>query len=83
MKIQRNGKGYRVGQCHHRAKLTDVDVALIFELRMQGLSIVAIARKMECGRTTVYKIIRGMMRNQAIEEVRYLTTPYYLKKPVL
>lgn len=73
MKIQRNSKGYRIGQCHHRAKLTDADVALIFALRMQGFSIVTIAKKMECGCTTVYKIINGQMRNQSVEQVRYLT----------
>lgn len=73
MKIQRNSKGYRVGQCHHRAKLTDMDIAMIFELRMKGLSIVSIAKKMDCGCTTVYKILNGQMRNQAIELAQYLS----------
>ena len=66
MIIKRNSKGYRIGQCHHRAKLSDADVALIFELRRQGLYLREIAAKMECGQTTVKKILTGQIRNQAI-----------------
>lgn len=67
--INRNCKGYRIGESHPRARLTNADVELIFELRGEELSITEIAEKMECGRTTVYKIVTGKMRGQAIYQV--------------
>lgn len=75
MIIKRNSKGYRIGQSHHRAKLSDADVALIFELRKQGLYQREIAEKMECGQTTVKKILSGKIRNQAIAHVENTETP--------
>lgn len=65
MWVEYNRKGYRIGETHHRAKLTNHEVALIFELREQGLTIARIAEKMECGSTTVWKILQGQLRGQS------------------
>lgn len=54
----------KYGENHWRARLTDRDVDLIFQLREQGLTIAAIARTMECGSTTVQKILRGEIRGR-------------------
>lgn len=40
-------QGARVGETHHRAKLTDADVEQIFALRAYGLSYKAIADKFD------------------------------------
>lgn len=69
--ICRNSKGYRIGEGHHNARLTNEDVAHILMLRSAGFSFKAIAKKMECGVTTVYKIVTGEMRGHAIYEVAH------------
>ncbi|WP_162615294.1 helix-turn-helix domain-containing protein [Saezia sanguinis] len=70
MELQYNDRGYRIGQSHHKARLTDRDVELIFELREQGMTIVSIAERMECGRTTVWKILHGEIRSQPVVKSR-------------
>lgn len=63
-----NNAGYRIGESHHRAKLTDEDVALILALRAAGLSYGEIARKWDAGvcisRSTVRDICLGRIRGQ-------------------
>ena len=56
--------GCRVGETHHRARLTDHDVDLIRELREHGLTYQEIADKFECGRSTVRDIIKCRRRWQ-------------------
>jgi len=46
-KTQR-GPGWRIGETHHNAKLTDDDVELIRLLRERGMNTVEIARKFDC-----------------------------------
>ena len=70
VELQYNDRGYRIGQSHHKARLTDRDVELIFELREQGMTIVSIAERMECGRTTVWKILHGEIRSQPVVKSR-------------
>jgi predicted transcriptional regulator len=61
--IRRNARGWRVGECHHRAKLTDDDVRLIRELRAEfGLTYRVIAEKFECGKSTVERIVKNRCR---------------------
>lgn len=67
--IYRNSKGYRIGESHPRARLTNADVEHIFALREEGLSFRAIAEKMDCGSTTVNKIIKGQIRGQTICQI--------------
>ena len=64
-----NDRGKRIGQDHHRAKLTDADIDLIFELREAGLSYLEIAGKFDdieggISRSTVRDILKGRRRAQ-------------------
>ena len=64
-----NDQGKRIGQDHHRAKLTDSDIDLIFELRDAGLSYLEIAGKFDdieggISRSTIRDIIKGRRRAQ-------------------
>lgn len=60
--------GYRVGETHHRAKLSDADVETILYLRDAGLTYDQIAAKFDDGvtvsRSTVRDICRGRIRGQ-------------------
>lgn len=58
----KRGNGWRVGETHHRAKLTDHDVELIRVLHEDGLSCAEIARKFYCARTTVSSIVNYQHR---------------------
>lgn len=63
-----NAAGYRIGEGHHRAKLTDADIDLILYLRDEGLSYAEIAAKFDDGLTvsksTVRDICLGRIRAQ-------------------
>jgi FixJ family two-component response regulator len=50
-------RGYRVGEGHHRATLTDREVELIRELAEGGMSQRVIAGKFEISRGTVADIV--------------------------
>jgi predicted transcriptional regulator len=57
--IRRNSQGYRIGECHHNAKLSDDDVRLMGALRVEyGLSYGVIAGKFECSKSTAYHAIK-------------------------
>jgi DNA invertase Pin-like site-specific DNA recombinase len=60
--IRRNSQGYRIGECHHNAKLTDDDCRLIRELRDEGLTYKEIAEKFECSLWTVRDIVKEWTR---------------------
>lgn len=63
-----NAAGYRIGEQHHRAKLTDDDVMTILYLRDEGLSYADIASKFDDGftvsKSTVRDICQGRIRAQ-------------------
>lgn len=64
-----NAKGYRIGESHHRAKLTDAEIECILELRDFGLTYEQIAAKWdEPGKTisksTVRDVIKARIRGQ-------------------
>lgn len=59
-----NEKGYRLGEDHHRAKLTDHEVGLVLELLDEGMSERLVAEKMEISRRTVRDIKAGRIRCQ-------------------
>ena len=72
-KTQR-GPGFRIGETHHNATLTDHDVELIRLLREGGMKVKEIARKFECSPSnitliTTYKsrIQVGMAENKVFE----------------
>lgn len=59
------GKGYRVGEIHHRAKLTDHDVDLIIELREKyKLTYTDIAEKFDVSLMCISLICRGSRRSR-------------------
>mgnify|MGYP003149054242 CR=1 FL=1 len=51
------GNGHRVGETHHRAKLSDHEVELIRCLSEGGMRVVEIARKFECSPDNIRKIV--------------------------
>lgn len=59
-----NEKGSRVGETHHRAKLTDHDVDLIRDLRDEGLTYQEIADKFEVSKSTIRDIVKCRRRWQ-------------------
>jgi len=65
MDKENNGKGWRVGELHHNAKLTDHDVDLIIELREKyGLTYKAIGEKFDVTFACVYQICSGLKRSR-------------------
>lgn len=62
--IQKKKKGWRFGEDHHRAKLSDSDVVRIVRLHKEGLSMDRIARHFNCGKTTVWKIVHCVIRGK-------------------
>lgn len=82
-----NAKGNRVGETHHRAKLTDKDVAMIVELHESGLGYRRIAQKFDemielpdgtevagyrPGWTTIRDVVKGNTRGQPIAKWRWI-----------
>jgi len=70
-----NEKGYRLGEDHHRAKLTNHEVDLVLELLASGMSERLVAEKMEISRRTVRDYKAAKTRAQAPAE-------YLLVEPV-
>jgi len=73
--IATNERGYRIGEGHHRAKLTDADVEVILYLRFEaGLSCAQIAAKWDDGvrisKSTVRDICSGAIRGQIAARLR-------------
>ena len=58
----KRGPGYRIGETHHRAKLSDDDVKLIRLLRECGLNTVEIAKKFECTPQNISTIVNYRSR---------------------
>ena len=70
----KRGPGFRIGESHHNAKLTDHDVELIRLLRESGMRIVEIARKFESSESNIRSITNyrnrigiGMSENKVFE----------------
>lgn len=64
-KVAVNEAGYRIGEDHPNAKLTDHEVDLILELREQCLSYRQIADKFEISKSQVRNICKGRKRCQS------------------
>jgi DNA invertase Pin-like site-specific DNA recombinase len=61
-----NERGYRIGEGHPRAKLTDHDVELIRTLFEDGMRYKLIAEKFEVTHWIIGRICRYERRNQTI-----------------
>jgi predicted DNA-binding protein (UPF0251 family) len=59
-----NEHGIRLGQYHHRAKLTDHEVELIRQLHEEGLSYTQLAEKFDVGKSTIQDICTYRRRAQ-------------------
>ena len=58
----KRGPGYRIGEKHHNAKLTDYEVKLIRALRKNGIKIVEIAKKFKCSSSNISAITNNRTR---------------------
>ena len=56
------GPGYRIGEKHHRAKLTDKDVERIRFLRKSGMNTVEIAAIFDCSSSNISAITNHQTR---------------------
>jgi len=64
-KVGVNDRGYRVGEYHHRSKLSDRDVFFVIELReVYRVPIKEIAEKFECSKELIYKICNYQRRTE-------------------
>lgn len=59
-----NARGWRVGQDHHGAKLTDAEVELIRELRDEGWTYACLAEKFETSKDTIAAICTYRRRGE-------------------
>lgn len=60
-----NESGQRIGETHHRAKLTDRDIDLMRELHEEhGIGYTKLAEKFECSKSEARYICRYMVRCQ-------------------
>lgn len=64
LEVAYNARGYRIGESHHRAKLTNGEVDLVLALREDGVTLAEIARRMACSKTAVWKMVHGVTRAQ-------------------
>lgn len=60
-----NERGMRVGQWHHRAKLTDTEVDKLLELRDAGWGYKKLAKKFDISVRHVRDILAGKKRQMA------------------
>lgn len=56
LSMTRNHTGHRVGQCHHRAKLSSAQVEAMRADHSNGMGYVLLARKYDCGISTARDI---------------------------
>lgn len=59
-----NEKGRRIGESHPRARLTDHEIGIVFELRAEGWGYKRIAQKMEMSVRHVRDVLACRKRAQ-------------------
>lgn len=74
-----NDLGRRIGESHHRSKLSDADVGLIYGLRDAGLSYGQIAMKLDhipggVAKSTVRDVCTGRIRAQLCAGIKRQTS---------
>ena len=60
--VKRNENGYRIGESHHRAKLTDREIELARQLHDGGMSVTDVANKMDISKGYASKILSHRQR---------------------
>lgn len=63
--MKRNHTGHRVGECHQKAKLTDIQVKEMRELHGPGVGYETLAKMYGCGISTARDICTYRTRWQA------------------
>lgn len=76
--VRVNEGGRRIGEDHHRAKLTDADVEQIIAMLDAGMGYRRIAAKFDdieggISKTTIAKIARGEIRAQLCAKIKRCT----------
>lgn len=70
-----NARGYRLGECHQLAILTDAEVDLIREMReMHKWTYDALAEKFEVSKSAIAGICRYERRAQAVARWKQVVT---------
>jgi Mor family transcriptional regulator len=59
-----NERGYRIGEDHPCAVLTDRDIELLFQLHEEGWGYRRLAAKFDCSKSLVRRILKGEVRGQ-------------------
>ncbi len=67
-----NENGKRIGEDHHRAKLTNHEVELIREMHEGGWGYGRLAAKFDVAKSTIQYLCNGQRRNQAMFGVKTL-----------
>lgn len=74
--LKLNGKGNRIGESHHNAKLADCEVDLLRELHATGeWTVAALALKFGVKKITAYKYISCERRAQIVERTKTIYVP--------
>lgn len=60
--VKRADNGYRIGDSHHNAKLTDHEIELARQLRAEGMAVAEIARKLGISKGYASKVLRHLHR---------------------
>jgi hypothetical protein len=60
--IKRGVNGYRIGDSHHRAELTDHEVELMRQLRDGGMRVAELARRFDRSKGYVSKVCNFALR---------------------
>jgi hypothetical protein len=68
--ISTNDRGYRIGEDHPNAKLTDSEVELVRQLHEGGMIYADLAEKFEVSKWSISRICRYELRNQAPSKFR-------------
>ena len=62
-----NERGNRVGETHHRARLTDHEIDLMRELWEEGeITLPELAEKFECNRAYAWQVVNYQRRVQRV-----------------
>lgn len=59
---KRNENGYRIGDSHHNARLTDHEIELMRQLRAEGMKVRELARKFGVSKGYVSKVVAYLIR---------------------
>lgn len=70
-----NERGLRVGQDHHRAKLTDADIDMLLALHEEGWGYRRLAAKFEISRSHAQRLCKGRQRSQRVASWKKVQVP--------